>query len=57
MITRDDIKSFLVGQKGKSKEEVLANFSSWASVQGVNTEKLSKLIADLKSYSEWTWGE
>lgn len=57
MVTRSDIQSFLIGQKGKSKEEVLANFASWIVVQGETTEKLGKLISDIKSYPDWTWGE
>ena len=56
-MTRTEISDFLRNQAGKSKEEVLANFVSWVSVQGVNTEKIAKLIADIKSYPEWSWGE
>ena len=57
MVSRTDIKEFLIGQKDKSKEEVVSNFASWAIVQGVNIDKLAKLIADIKSYPEWTWGD
>lgn len=57
MVTRDDIKSFLVGQDKKSKEEVLSNLVSWLVVQNVNTDKIGKLISDIRSYPEWTWGE
>lgn len=57
MITRDEIAKFLKKQKNNSKEEVLANFASWAVVKGENVFKIGKLITDLRSYQEWTWGE
>lgn len=57
MITREDIRNFLIGQKGKTKEEVVSNFASWVIVQGIDIGKLAKMIADLRSYPEWTWGE
>lgn len=56
-MTREDITKFLKKQKDKSKEEVLANFSSWAVVKGVPIDKLGKIITDLRSYPEWKWGE
>ena len=57
MITRDDIANFLKNQKNNSKESVLANFSSWAITDGIPLAKLAKLIADLRSYPEWTWDD
>ena len=56
-MTREDIKDFLIKQKDKSKEEVLANFSSWIIVNGFVVNKLGKMISDLRSYPEWKWGE
>ncbi len=56
-LTREDVKNFLILQKGKSKEEVLSNFASYAIVQKVNVDKLGKMIGDLRSYNEWEWGE
>jgi hypothetical protein len=56
-MTREDIKNFLIKNKNASKEEVLSNFASYAIVNGVTVDKLGKLIADLRSYPEWTWGE
>ena len=56
-MTREEIKNFLKNQDGKSKEEVLANFASWAVVNGTAVDKLGKLIQDLRSYPEWKWGE
>lgn len=57
MLTREDISKFLIKNKNASKEEVLANFSSYAIVRGLSIDKLGKLITDLRSYKEWTWGE
>jgi len=57
MLTRDDIQKFLKKQKDNSKEELLANFSYWASVKGVPVDKIGKMIMDLRSYPEWKWGE
>lgn len=57
MLSRDEIKDFLIAQKDKSKEEVAANFASWAIVNDVPMDKLGKLIMDLRSYPEWRWGE
>ena len=57
MITREEVSSFLNKQKGKSKEEVLANFASFAIVNGETVDKLGKIISDLRSYPEWSWGE
>lgn len=54
---RIQIAKFLKKQKGKDKEEVLANFASWAVVEGVPIDKIGKLIMDIRSYPEWTWGE
>ena len=56
-MTREQIAKFLKKQKNSTKEEVLGNFASWAIVQGVNVDKVGKLIMDLRSYSEWKWGE
>ena len=57
MLNRDQISKFLKKQKDNSKEEVLANFASWAVTSGVPVDKVGKLIMDLRSYSEWKWGE
>lgn len=57
MITREQIADFLKKQKGRDKEEVVANLASWAIVQKVNVDKVGKLIQDIRSYPEWTWGE
>ena len=57
MLSREDVTKFLIKNKDASKEEVLANFASYAIVQGMNVDKLGKLITDLRSYPEWTWGE
>jgi len=57
MVRRDEIKEFLVGQKDKSREEVIANFGSWLSVQHLNTAQIGKIFSDVLSYPEWTWGE
>ena len=57
MISRDEIKNFLIGQKGKTKEEVLMNFTSYALAQGVAVDKLGKIIMDLRSYPDWTWSD
>lgn len=57
MLSREDITVFLKNQAGKSKEEVLANFASYAIVNGVTVDKLGKIIMDLRSYPEWVWGE
>jgi hypothetical protein len=51
------VARFLKKQKSASKEEVLANFASWAIVQGTPVDKVGKLISDIRSYPEWTWGE
>lgn len=56
-MTRDDVAKFLKKQKNNSKEEVLGNFASWAIVQGTPVDKIGKLIMDIRSYSEWKWGE
>jgi hypothetical protein len=56
-MTRESVSQFLIGQKDKTKEEVLANFASYAITIGEKVEKLGKLISDLRSYPEWTWGE
>lgn len=56
-MTRGEVVDFLIKEKGKTKEEVIADFASYCIVKGFPLEKLSKLIKDLKSYSEWTWGD
>ncbi len=56
-MTRDMISKFLKKQKNNSKEEVLANFASYAIVQGLSVDKLGKQIQDIRSYPEWKWGE
>lgn len=56
-MTRGEISDFLVKQKGKSKEEVLANFASYCVIKNIPLERLGKMIQDLKSYSEWIWGD
>lgn len=56
MLSREDIAVFLANQAGKSKEEVLSNFASYAIVNGVPVDKLGKIIMDLRSYSGWSWG-
>lgn len=56
-MTREDIANFLKNHSGKSKEEVLMNFTSYALVNGTPVDKLGKLIMDLRSYPQWTWGE
>ena len=56
-MTREEISSFLKNQAGESKEKVLANFASLAIVNGISVDKLGKIIADLRSYPEWSWGE
>lgn len=55
-MTREDVKSFLIKQKDSSKEDVLMNFTSLALVEGVSVDNLGKMIKDLRSYPEWTWG-
>ncbi len=55
--SREEIAKFLIKQKNKDKEEVLANFVSWAVVKEVPIDKIGKLIMDLRSYQEWKWGE
>ena len=57
MLGRDQIKDFLINQKGKTKEEVLMNFTTFALANGITVDKLGKIIMDLRSYPEWTWGE
>ena len=57
MLSREDIKNFLDNQKGKTKEEVLINFTTFALAHGTTVDKLGKLIMDLRSYPEWAWGE
>ena len=57
MITRDQVSNFLKKQKNNTKEEVLANFASWAIVKGTPVDKVGKLIMDIRSYPEWKWGE
>ena len=57
MLSRDEIKQFLINSKNKSKEEVVSNFASYAITMGEKVDKLGKLISDLRSYPEWTWGE
>lgn len=57
MLTREDIANFLKNQKGKTKEDVLINFTSYALANGIVVDKIGKLIMDLRSYSEWSWGE
>ena len=57
MLTRDDVKGFLTANSDKKKQEVLPLFISFALADGVSIDKLGKLIADLRSYNEWTWGE
>lgn len=56
-MTREDISLFLKKQTGKTKEDVLMNFTSYALANGVLIDKIGKLIMDLRSYPEWTWGE
>ena len=56
-MTRDDVKQFLIGQKGKAKEQVLSSFMNLCITNGVHLDKLAKMLADLQSYPEWTWGE
>jgi hypothetical protein len=56
MVTREDVVKFLKKQKNATKEEVLANFASWAVVKGVSIDKIGKLIMDMRSYPEWKWG-
>lgn len=56
MISRDEIKAFLVGQKDKTREEVIANLGSWLSVQHLNTTQIGKIFSDVLSYPEWIWG-
>ena len=55
MITRDDIRNFLITNKDKTKQEVVSLFTSFALADGVSTDKLGKLISDLRSYNEWVW--
>jgi hypothetical protein len=57
MLSRDEIKTFLTNQKDNTKEEVLMNFMSYAIVNGVSTDKIGRLVMDLRSYPEWKWGE
>lgn len=56
-MTREDIATFLKNQAGKTKEEVLMNFTSYALANGVLIDKIGKMIMDLRSYPEWSWGE
>lgn len=56
-MTREDIANFLKNQAGKTKEEVLMNFTTFALANGEKVDKLGKIIMDLRSYPEWTWGE
>ena len=57
MINREDIRGFLIKQKDSLKDEVLMNFVQWALANGVIVDHIGKLVADLRSYKEWTWGE
>jgi hypothetical protein len=56
-MTREDVATFLKNHSGKTKEEVLMDFTSYALANGVLVDKIGKLIMDLRSYKEWTWGE
>jgi hypothetical protein len=56
-MTRDEVRSFLISSRDKTKEEVVANFSSFCVVNNLPLPKIAKAINDLKSFSEWTWGE
>jgi len=56
-MTREDMKNFLISQKGKTKNEVLSNFADFVVAYGISMDKYGKLISDIKSYPEWTWGE
>jgi len=57
MITRDDIKKFLIGRKNYAKDKIVSDFTVYVLAEGESIDKLAKLIADLKSYPEWKWGE
>lgn len=57
MLNREQIRSFLINQKDKTKEDVLMNFTTYALANGESIDKLGKIISDLRSYSEWSWGE
>ena len=57
MLSRDEVRQFLISQNGKAKSEVISNFTTLALTNGVKVDKLGKLISDLRSYPEWTWGE
>jgi hypothetical protein len=57
LITREDIKGFLKGQKDNEKDVMLMNFVQWALANDATTDNVGKLIRDLRSYKEWIWGE
>lgn len=58
MITREDIRQFLINQVGKEKDEVIMNFTQWALIaHSLPVDKIGKLLMDIRSYKEWTWGE
>ena len=58
-MNRETIRDFLIEQKdkSKSKKQVLSSFTNLCITNGIRLDKLAKLIADLRSYPEWTWGE
>jgi hypothetical protein len=56
-MSREDVRNFLIGQKDNSKEDVLKNFTSLAIAEGRSVDQLGKMIRDLRSYKEWSWGE
>jgi hypothetical protein len=56
-MTRDEIRQFLISQNGKSKSDVISNFTTLALTSGEKVDKLGKLISDIRSFPEWTWGE
>ena len=56
MVDRSEIKDFLTDQSGNTKESALANLTFWLISQDVPTDKIGKVIMDVRSYKEWTWG-
>ena len=56
-ISRSEISEFLKSESGKQKPSVLADFIFFCTSKKVDTETIGKLIKDLRSYPEWTWGE
>jgi hypothetical protein len=56
-MTREQVAGFLISHKDLTKEEVVAQFTTFALLSDISIDKLGSLIKDIRSYPEWIWGE